>query len=305
MTDTLHRSECRLKVMGGPATFVIDDMRGCTGDVPELFQQARSVLNSLEARYSRYRPSSLISQINKRAGTGIFTELDQETLALFKLAGELWQLSDGLFDITSGPLRQAWNFQDGGRAAPECIEHTLALVGWDQVDWDDESCHLSEKGMELDLGGLAKEYAVDCVVQLFKDAAVDSALIELAGDTAVIGTQGNGEPWKIGITNPNGSASLCTIDLKDGAMTTSGNYARKLSHNGCSYGHLLDPRSGWPVEGPASVTVIDDCCLTAGAISTVACLQSEAAATQWLEQSQLPWLMVSAQATISGPIAPC
>ena len=289
--------------MGGPATLVIDDARNSHIEVVGLFEQAKSLLSQLEAQYSRYLPNSIISKINRRAGTGIFTQLDTATKALFDMADQLWQVSDGLFDITSGPLRAAWNFQDGGHARPEHIELALTLVGWDRIDWHGESLHLPEKGMEIDLGGLAKEYAVDCVIRLLRDAAVTSALVELAGDAAVIGTQGSGDPWKIGIRNPMGPEPLHTIDLIDGAIATSGNYARELIYKGRSYGHLLDPRTGWPVEGPVSVTVIDRRCLTAGAMTTVACLKPEVAATHWLEQSELPWLMVNAQALVSGPMA--
>ena len=289
--------------MGGPACLVIDAPPEQSADLEHVPSEVVAQLAALEGRYSRYRSDSLVSTINARAGTGEFTELDAEMSALLDLADQLWGASDGLFDITSGPLRKAWDFQDGGSASPEHLASALKLVGWDRIEWRDSGLHLPQQGMEIDLGGLAKEYAADCVMRLMREAGVSSGMIELAGDVATIGAQGNGKPWQIGIQDPRGSGSLLTITLTDSAIATSGNYARKIEHEGRSYGHLLDPRSGWPVEGPASVSVIDSHCLTAGAVATVACLKAEAGATEWLAHAGLPWLMVDEHHALLGPIA--
>ena len=289
--------------MGGPACLVIDATTEQSAELEHIRSAVVAQLAALEGRYSRYRSDSLVSTINARAGTGEFTELDTEMRALLDLANQLWGVSDGLFDITSGPLRKAWNFQNGGSASPEKVTSALKLVGWDRIEWQDSGLHLPYPGMEIDLGGLAKEYAADCVMRLMREAGVSSGMVELAGDVATIGSQGNGEPWQIGIQDPRGSGSLLTIALTDSAIATSGNYARKIEHQGRSYGHLLDPRSGWPVEGPASVSVIDSHCLTAGAVATVACLKAEAGATEWLAHAGLPWLMADEHHTLQGPIA--
>ena len=289
--------------MGGPALLVIDNVSGSERDAANIMDQAVERLADLEARYSRYRSDSLICEINSRAGSGVFTPLDTEAAALFDLAGQLWRESEGLFDITSGPLRHAWNFESGATAAPERIDHLLALIGYQYIDWQGSSCHLKRDGMEVDLGGIAKEYAVDTVAALFRGAGVTSGLVELAGDVAVIGAQGDQTAWKIGIKNPANQGSLCSVALVDAALATSGNYARTITLNGQRYGHLLDPRSGWPVSGPDSVSVIDAHCLTAGAAATVACLKTHEAALDWLSQSQLPWLMCSQGDAPIGPIA--
>jgi len=289
--------------MGGPACLVIDAPPGQAAELEHFLLAVVGQLAALEDRYSRYVSDSLVSTINARAGTGEFTELDTEMRALLDLADQLWGASEGLFDITSGPLRRAWNFQDGGSATPEHVASALKLVGWDRIEWQDSGLHLPHPGMEIDLGGLAKEYAADCVIRLMREAGVSSGMIELAGDVATIGAQGNGKPWQIGIQDPQGLGSLLTIGLTDSAVATSGNYARKIEHQGRSYGHLLDPRSGWPIEGPASVSVIDSHCLTAGAVATVACLKAGAGATDWLSHAGLPWLMVDEHRALQGPIA--
>ena len=229
--------------------------------------------------------------------------VDTETAALLNLAEQLWQESGGLFDITSGPLRRAFNFQNGGGASPEQLDAAKALIGWERIEWQDNGLRLPVTGMEIDLGGLVKEYAADCAARLMQEAGVKHGLIELAGDVVAIGVQANGAPWSVGIRDPQQDNSILTVHLTDSAMATSGNYARVIKHQGQSYGHLLDPQSGLPVEGPTSVTVIDNHCLTAGAVSTVACLKSEGDAEQWLNQAGLPWLIISANNAIRGPIA--
>ena len=288
--------------MGGPARLVLNSKHGQQLDLENIAKQVRTRLEALEARYSRYRAESIVSLINQRAGSGIFTEVDPETQALLALAGQLWAESGGLFDITSGPLRQAWDFRAGGGADPAQIELTLPLVGWDQIEWRGSSIHLSTPGVEIDLGGLAKEYAVDSAISLMRNLKVTSAMIELAGDVATIG-ESNNTPWRVGIQDPEGTGSLCAVQLSNAAIATSGNYARRIDFEGNQYGHLLNPKTGWPVEGPTSVSVLDSHCLTAGAVATVACLHSEKDARAWLEHAALPWLMVSSTGKRSGPIA--
>ena len=289
--------------MGGPARLVLNSAHGQKLDLENIAKQVRSLLEDLEARYSRYRAESIVSVINHRAGSGVFTEIDPETRALLDLAGRLWDASGGLFDITSGPLRQAWDFRADGAADPTQIESARQLVGWDKIEWQASSLHLPTPGMEIDLGGLAKEYAADSVISLMRSLSVVSALIELAGDVATIGHSGDGTPWRVGIQDPDGVGSLCTLQLSNAAIATSGNYARWVDYEGKQYGHLLNPRTGWPAEGPSSVSVLDSHCLTAGAVATVACLHSEEHAHAWLEHAALPWLMVSSTGMRSGPIA--
>jgi thiamine biosynthesis lipoprotein len=241
--------------------------------------------------------------INRRAGSKRFTAVDEETQALLDFADQLWRASEGLFDITSGPLRRAWQFQGIGSAEPEHIASALELVGWHHVQREAASILLPLEGMEIDLGGLVKEYAVDSAIRLMRDAGVRSAMLELAGDVGVLGSQANGHPWQIGVRDPFESGSICTLNLADSSVATSGSYERKLNFSGKDYGHLLDPRSGWPTEGPVSVSVIGQSCLIAGAISTVACLHEEEKAIEWLEEANLPWLMVNRLGGTSGPIA--
>ena len=147
--------------------------------------------------------------------------------------------------------------------------------------------------MEIDLGGLVKEFAADKIAKLFRNHGLSSALIELAGDIVAIGNQYNGKPWKVGIKNPiDTSSSLCTVNLTNAAICSSGNYERRFTFEGRSVSHLLNPTTGWPIQGPKSVSVIADSALVAGSISTVACLKPTDDCKTWLEMVGLPWLIV-------------
>jgi len=296
--------EHTFKVMGGPATLVITPPIGRSATGVSLASKVQSHLETLERRYSRYLTDSLVSTINRRAGSGDFTHLDPESETLLEIADQLWRSSGGLFDITSGVLRKAWRFDAAN--TPVDLSQLEALkkkVGWDKVKRTGEGVYLPVKGMEIDLGGLAKEYAADCAVRLLRDHGVTSALIELAGDVATIGSQPSGRPWRVGIRAPQGGDPVGGIALSNAAAATSGNYARTLQFEGRTYGHLLNPLTGWPVEGPTSVTVIGENCLSAGAVTTIACLQSPKGAMAWLSEAGLPWLMIGQDAGYSGPLA--
>ena len=137
-----------------------------------------------------------------------------------------------------------------GGADPTHIEPALSLVGWDRVEWRRNGLRLPERGMEIDLGGLAKEYAVDCVTQHLRTAGVTSGVIELAGDVGAIGCRPDG-------TLAHWYSESCRarqplhMQLVDSAIATSGNYARRIEYEGKEYGHLLNPKTSWPVEDQA------------------------------------------------------
>jgi thiamine biosynthesis lipoprotein len=289
--------------MGGPATLLVDSAPADRAQAELALDAAILRLQELEARYSRYRSDSLVSTINRRAGHGAVTELDPEALALFRLAGRLWEESGGMFDITSGVLREAWDFQRGCVADIGRLEELLPRVGWAQVELSDSGIYLPRTGMQVDLGGLVKEYAADSAIALLRERGLHSALVELAGDVATLGQQATGEPWRVGISDPvNPQQSVRTLKLGGAAVASSGNYARQLNHDGKRYGHLLDPKTGWPVEGPASVTVLSDSCLIAGAVATVACLKQVKEAETWLDDAGLPWLLLDPEHGVRGPL---
>jgi FAD:protein FMN transferase len=251
------------------------------GSVLALGTIAATEALRIEKKFSRYRDDSITAWIHGHRGTTI--EVDEETASLIDFARQCYDLSEGLFDITSGVLRRAWKF-DGSDRIPEpaLVESLLPLVGFDKVRW--QAPHLLlPAGMELDFGGIGKEYAVDRVCDLL--AARDSApfLINFGGDLRA-NRPPPGGPWQVGIERPDAvREATLLLDLEHGALATSGDSRRYLLKDGIRYGHILDPRTGWPVRGsPRSVTVAASSCTEAGVLATFALLHG-AGAEQYLE----------------------
>ena len=283
--------------MGGPCRLRVD----CddSGLVSRALRITEEELARLEARYSRYREDSLISRINRSAGREAVV-IDPETAGLLAYADQVWRHSDGLFDPTSGVLRQAWNFRGSALPSQAQLQPLLALVGWKQVRWSEKEVFLELPGMELDLGGCVKEYACDVVVSRLQELGVRHALIDLAGDMAVTGPQGDGSPWRIGVQHPLEDRALAWVPLSTGALASSGDYRRCLVVEGKRYGHILNPRTAWPVQGLAAASVVAPQCLVAGSAATVALLKAEQEGLAWLEGFGLPWLAVDRAMQVHG-----
>ena len=290
--------------MGGPARLVFHHPTTSSTRIEELCRGLQQELQALEQKLSRYRPDSVISQINQRAGTGLLTPIDAEVAALLRLCDQLWRESDGAFDATAGVLRTAWSFGDRPEAAPEKLPQLLPLVNWQGVDINETGVCLSCRGMELDLGGVGKEYAVDKGVDWLLGQKLSNFVLELAGDVRAVGGRPDGQPWQVGIRDPGDPENaLITVSLSNAALATSGTTARTLVYQGRQLSHLLDARTGWPVDHVASVSAISSTCITAGAVATLACVQPPDAAEEWLRASGLPWLRVASDGTLSGPLA--
>jgi thiamine biosynthesis lipoprotein len=244
----------------------------------------------VESKFSRYRRDSVIAHIH--ANRGIDITVDEETGALLDFASRCYELSDGRFDITSGVLRYAWVF-DGSDRIPESagIEALLPLIGFDKLEWRSPRLRVPA-GMELDFGGIGKEYAVDRAYEILAARRAAPFLINFGGDLRANRAPPSG-PWQVGIERPDTDrqASLL-LDLEHGALATSGDSRRYLSKDGKRYGHILDPRTGWPVQdAPRSVTVAASSCTEAGLLSTLALLHG-AGARAFLEAQEVRyWLL--------------
>ncbi|MFN3712558.1 MAG: FAD:protein FMN transferase [Alcanivoracaceae bacterium] len=222
----------------------------------------------VEQRYSRYRDDNPLAALHRAGGNWV--EVDEEFDRLLDYADQCWRLSDGHFDITSGVLRRVWRF-DGSDRIPAAadVKALLPLIGWQKVARESGRVRLPV-GMELDLGGVGKEYAVDRCLQLARQLTDSDVLINFGGDLAVSGEQ----PWQVGIENLHQNGVAARIPLRSGAVATSGDSRRFLLRDGHRYSHVLNPFTGWPVEGgPHSVTVLATHCTQAGMLATLALLR--------------------------------
>jgi thiamine biosynthesis lipoprotein len=290
----------RFTAMGGPCELQVyapDETRAttaCTAGEAEV--------RRLEAAYSRYRDDSITARINRSAGNPGGIEVDDETAGLLDFAHTAWQQSDGLFDLTSGALRRAWNFKAQRVPTQAQVEAALAHVGWQRVGWERPRLRL-EPGMELDFGGIVKEYAADRARRVLHDAGVRHGCVDLCGDLAIVGPHPDGTAWQVGIRHPRDPASaIAAIELAAGAIASSGDYERYFEAGGRRYCHILNARTGWPSEGPASVSVVAHDCLLAGAASTIAMLKGPQDGPAWLAELGLAWLCVDAQGRVSGSL---
>jgi len=244
----------------------------------------------VEKKYSRYRDDSVTAWIHENRGTTI--EVDEETASLIAFASQCFDLSDGLFDITSGALRRVWTF-DGSDRIPEAaaIERLLRVVGFDKLQWQSPRLLLPAE-MELDFGGIGKEYAVDRAYQLLAARTRTPFLVNFGGDLRANRPPPHG-PWQVGIERPDTDReATLVLDLEHGALATSGDSRRYLLKDGIRYGHILNPLTGWPArDSPRSITVAAGSCTEAGLLSTVALLHGAEAQAYLEEQGVRYWLL--------------
>lgn len=258
----------------------------------------------IEAKYSRYRDDSVTTSINRAAGRHEVA-IDEETSALLRYAEHCHALSGGRFDITSGVLRRAWDFRREPARVPEAreIDTLRELIGWQHVRWSERAVRLAKPGMELDFGGIGKEYAADRASTILQERGIAHSLVNLGGDVRAVGGQANGAPWHIGIRHPREPepAVIASVDLTAGAIATSGDYERSFEHAGRRYCHLLDARTGTPVSAWQSMSVAAPLAVVAGSFSTIAMLL-EAGAVAFLEEQGVAWLGVDARGELCGTL---
>lgn len=248
-------------------------------------------VSRIERVYSRYRPESIISRINTAAGQD-FVDCDSETLSLLDYADKLYDISSGLFDCTSGVLRNAWNFTGAELPSQEKLATILPLINWKSVERCNNEVRLPVAGMELDFGGIGKEYAADRAAAVIHGKGVKYGYVNLAGDIRVIGPKPDGTPWVIGIQDPrHKDRTIASIPLYSGALATSGDYERFFEAEGKRYCHIIHPRSGYPVTYWRSVTVVAPLAITAGSHSTIAMLKEDEGVA-FLKESGMDYLAV-------------
>jgi thiamine biosynthesis lipoprotein len=238
----------------------------------------------IEHKFSRYVSDNIVDRINTSAGRSI--QVDAETASLLNFSDQCYQLSEGLFDISSGLLRTIWRF-DGSDLVPNKaqIRHVIQNVGWNKVDWQAPNLTL-KAGMELDLGGVGKEYAVDSVVLAINTALEKRNIpsncrfvVNFGGDLACSGSRLDGSSWIIGVENSDrDQTTVATVSLNQGAVATSGDSRRFLLKEGIRYSHILNPLTGESIiDAPHAISVAAANCMQAGMLSTFAMLQGEQA----------------------------
>jgi thiamine biosynthesis lipoprotein len=254
----LHKDS---RVMMGTFVEVVSSDRRAAGI-------AFAEIKRLEDLLSKYKPNSEVSRLNKLGQLNV----SPDTMYVIKRAKEFWVTSEGAFDVTVGPLMDLWGFTTKKFILPkeEEIKNTLQRVGTDKIllNDNDNMVEFGLSGMEIDLGAIAKGYAVDCAIKKLKLNGIKSCLINAGGDIYCLGDK-FGKPWGIALQDPQGPGLLERLSLRDSAIATSGDYEQCFIKDGKRYSHIFNPRTGFPTDsGVASVTVIAPDCLTADALAT-------------------------------------
>ena len=264
---------------------------------------AMALISRLEQRYSRYINDNIMFEINQAGKYGYSIHVDDETAALLDYADACYQNSDGLFDISSGILREVWDFKSNCLPDKTLVNRVLERVGWEKVSWKNPQLCFGQPGMELDFGGIVKEFAADQCAALLLERGIQHGLINLGGDIRVIGPHPDNKPWEVSIRHPRNKDDMAgSINICTGGISSSGDYERCIKIDGHYYSHILNPKTGWPVTGLASVTVLADFCLVAGSASTIAMLKG-IAGEDWLRDNEFQALWVSSNGKTSNSLS--
>jgi FAD:protein FMN transferase len=277
----------RFFAMASPCELLIDTQN--TELAHKLTSIAQLEVSRIEQKYSRYRTDNLVYQLNHSNGQAV--SIDDETYRLLQFANTCFELSDGMFDLTSGVLRRAWNF-NGSNQLPdhELVCQLLPQIGWQKLTFNPTQ-FVMPIGMELDFGGIGKEYAVDCVAKLCHQHSANlSVVVNFGGDIQVTCPRIHNQFWRIGIESlKDENLSAQVLKIKAGGLATSGDARRFLLKDGVRYSHILNPKTGYPVIGaPRSITVAASHCIQAGLLATLALLQGPLA-EQFLQNQQIQY----------------
>ena len=236
-------------------------------------REAVSWVHGFEAKYSRFRPDSLIGRINAAAGRD-WVAIDAEAERMFALADQIHVLTRGIIDPSMLPLLRLWNYRAANPRVPSAEEITEATgkTGWRRVRREPGRIYLPEAGMGLDLGGFGKEYAVDRMIDIARGHGVSNVLVDFGHDVRVLGAPPGAPCWAVGMEDPRAPGALrARIAVTDAGVATSGDYLRFFEADGRRFGHIIDPRHGYPVaNGCRSVTAVANTCLEAGLLTTTA-----------------------------------
>ncbi len=291
----------QFKAMGSPCEL---SLYGSNDRLLEgAYERVKAEIARLEKKYTRFQITSLTSRVNKAAGVHS-VEIDPETSQLLDYADALYAQSDGLFDITSGVLRKAWDFKSERIPTQLELEPLLEIIGWKSVQRTDSTVYLPKAGMQIDFGGFVKEYAADVAAAKCMAVGIGGGFVNLGGDIRVIGPHPSGEGWTTGIQHPRElHKSIAKLRIYEGGIATSGDYERYMLVDDRRHSHLLNPNTGMSIQPRfASTTVIADSCLIAGSCATIAMLKSDVD-ENWLDELELPYLCVDQAMSLNGPLA--
>lgn len=288
-------------------------LTACGPNAGEGLEECERRVRELESLLSVTKEGSDLWRINEGSasqGEGADAgmcgvQVSEDTFALVKAAKELCGETDGALDITLYPVLKEWGFTTGEYKIPqrERLEEILGNVNYDRIRLrEDDRAVLVPKGMELDLGAVAKGYAGDCLAEILRERGVTGALLDLGGNIQALGTKPDGSCWRIAVKDPfDKSDVIGVLEVQDKAVVTSGGYERYfVGEDGRDYWHILDPESGRPAHsGLVSVTVVGGSGMRCDGLSTALFVMGkERAAEFWRRRRDFEMILVTEDGTV-------
>jgi len=261
-----------------------------SGYISAILEECEHTTRTLEAMLSHTVEDSDISKINRIAGSGAFTAINKETAEIISIAKEINTLSGGAFDITVAPLVDLWDIKSENPTVPDfsAISAATALADSNSVTLDTQNslCRLEKSGQKILLGAIAKGYIADRLTDIILGAGIESAIINLGGNTVAIGNKPDGSDWTVGIQHPDKNNKLLgRLSVSDKSVVTSGDYERYFIKDNKRYHHIINPHTGYPAEsGLRSVTIVSDYSTIADALSTACFILGKDKSRPLLEQ---------------------
>jgi thiamine biosynthesis lipoprotein len=258
------RYQTSFETMGTDATLTV--VASDAEAARSMFTAAKGRIDDVNRLMSDYLPESEISRLN-RDGSAVVSD---ETLAVLRKSAEVSRLSGGAFDITYAPLRELWRkaAANGKLPTPEQLQKARAAVGYDKLSIEGNEVRFSVPGMEVDLGGIAKGYAVDLAAQALQQAGAKAGIVDIGHNLNLFGLPAGEKSWRVEIYPPPGLQQAPIVDLPPCGVATSGDYARGFRVGDQWFSHIIDPRTGRPVEHMSSVSIIAPDATAADGLST-------------------------------------